>query len=258
MRLVVFVLPGRVKGFPILPERGIRDLYILECPQEYPEDPVTCFLTSGNSYFGDLTGAFTAPMQPVFDPSHEYAAGLDWGQTTDYSALVVLDKTTRTQVDILHINKLKWKEIRQRVVDMLFKWTSTRCDSGHVTQGKHDTCPECEIKKVSHKFPRFAAESNSIGSVNIEALMEQGLSIQSFETNNETKSDMMSGLYEAIHTNGWKLQDYPVLRHEMYNFVSKQLPSGVWRLAADGEGHDDTVMGLGIAHWVASVPIQVF
>src|SRR6185369_11301344 len=24
-------------------------------PQEYPEDVVSCFLTSGNSYFGDLT-----------------------------------------------------------------------------------------------------------------------------------------------------------------------------------------------------------
>jgi hypothetical protein len=46
-----------------------------------------------------------------------------------------------------------------------------------------------------------------------------------------------------------RLLDWDVQRAEHYNFVSTQLPSGVWRLAAAGEGHDDTVIGnaLGIA-----------
>ena len=38
--------------------------------QEYPEDPLTCFLTSGNSYFGDMSNVFTAPMNPEYDASH--------------------------------------------------------------------------------------------------------------------------------------------------------------------------------------------
>lgn len=55
--------------------RELRDLF----KQEYPEDPTTCFLTSGNSYFGDLSNVFIAPMNPEYNPSHEYIAGLDFG-----------------------------------------------------------------------------------------------------------------------------------------------------------------------------------
>jgi hypothetical protein len=48
--------------------------------QEYPEDVLSCFLTSGNSYFGDLSGVFTAAPAEYIE-GHEYIAGLDFGQT---------------------------------------------------------------------------------------------------------------------------------------------------------------------------------
>ncbi len=198
--------------------------------QEYPEDPITCFLTSGNSYFGDLSNVFTAPMNVEYDPDHRYFAGLDFGQSSDFTAMPVLDLTTKCQVDLLHINKLAWSEQRRRIVEMYKKW--------HIE--------------------RLGAESNSIGSVNIEALSNDKLNIQPFVTNNESKAFIMSNLYEAIHSNGWKLQPYPVERHEMQIFTSVQLPSGIWRLAADGEGHDDTVIGLGIGLYTCTVPMQIF
>ena len=207
----------------------IRELKSL-FKQEYPEDPITCFLTSGNSYFGDLSGVFTAPMDIEYDPTHEYYAGLDFGQSSDYTAMPILDKTTKRQVDLLHMRKLAWAEQRQRIIDMYNKWHCTR----------------------------LGAESNSIGSVNIEALQSAGLQVQPFVTNNESKAYIMSNLYESIHTGGWKLQDHPVQRHEMQTFVSTQLPSGIWRLAADGEGHDDTVIGLGIGLYTCTVPMQIF
>lgn len=198
--------------------------------QEYPEDPITCFLTSGNSYFGDLSNVFTAPMNVEYHPDHRYFAGLDFGQSSDYTAMPVLDLTIKHQVDLLHINKLSWAEQRRRIVQTYNKW--------HVE--------------------RMGAEWNSIGSVNGEALINDGLQIVPFETNNESKAFIMSSLYEGVHTNGWKLQNWPVERHEMQTFVSTQLPSGIWRLAADGEGHDDTVMGLAIAHYTCTVPMQIF
>ncbi len=194
--------------------------------QEYPEDPITCFLTSGNSYFGDLAGVFTAPMQTEYNPTHEYVAGLDFGQSNDYTAMPVLDVTAKQQVDLLHIRKLPWKEQRKRVGDMYRKW---HCG-------------------------RMGAEKNSIGSVNIEALVDDGLNVQPFDTTNSSKNGIMSELYEGIHTHNWKLQDHPAQRHEMQTFVSVQTPTGLWRLAAEGEGHDDTVMGLGIAYWTAYNP----
>jgi hypothetical protein len=202
--------------------------------QEYPEDPITCFLTSGKSYFGNLSHCFNAPMNTVYDPSHKYFGGLDFGQSNDFTVMIVLDKTAKRMVDIMRINKLEWKEQRKRIVQMHNKWHLSNC----------------------------GAEINSIGSVNYEALADEKIKVTPFETNNESKAYIMSSLYEALHPelpiNQWQLQDDPSLHHEMNTFVSTQLPSGVWRLAADGEGHDDTVMALAIALYTAMTSMQIF
>ncbi|CAK0770234.1 conserved hypothetical protein [Gammaproteobacteria bacterium] len=191
--------------------------------QEYPEDPYTCFLTSGNSYFGDISHVFTAPMGATYQEGHEYRAGLDFGRDFDFLSLTVLDKTTREQVDLLHINQLSWEELRRRV--------KLKYDYWH-------------LKSV-------AAESNSIGSVNIEAMRKMGMVVIPFETTNISKAGIASDLYDVLHAekNWLKLQPHEVQRHELNIFVADQLPSGVWRLAAEGQGHDDTVVSLMIANW---------
>jgi len=198
--------------------------------QEYPEDPVTCFLTSGDSFFGDLSEVFTAPLNPLYNEDHEYFAGLDFGQTSDFTAMIILDKTTKTQVDLLHIRRLSWAEQRRRIREMYKKW---RCSA-------------------------VGAEKNSIGSVNIEALLDDGLRVIPFDTTNQSKYDIMTRLYEGIHTGGWRLQGHSVLRQEMQTFVTaQQTASGLWRLAADGSGHDDTVMSLAIAKWTVDMAVRM-
>ena len=199
----------------------LRALFI----QEYPEDPITCFITSGNSYFGDIEGVYTASENTPYQSGHRYAAGLDWGQENDYTAMIVLDATTREMVDKLHVRKMSWGEIRRRAKQLYSKWN---------------------LKYI-------VAEANSIGSVNIEELRKLKMKVIPFDTNNESKSTIMGALYEALH-DGWKLQDWEVLKHELRTFVSTQLPSGIWRLAADGEGHDDTVIALALAYDAVNTP----
>lgn len=191
--------------------------------QEYPEDPVSCFLTSGNSFFGDLTGVFITPYEVQYDPTHKYCAGLDFGQK-DFTSMSVFDKTMKQQVDLLHVNKLDWSEIRRRIKQTYDKW--------HLNS--------------------VLAESNSIGSVNIEELNKIGVTCEMFETNNESKQNIMSNMNEAIHSGGWKLLDIPVQKHEMNTFVATQLPSGAWKYAAEGNGHDDTVMSNALGIWKAT------
>ena len=48
--------------------------------QEYPEDPYTCFLTSGDSAFPGVQNVMGPPVQTTPNPTHRYVAGLDWGQ----------------------------------------------------------------------------------------------------------------------------------------------------------------------------------
>lgn len=197
--------------------------------QEYPEDVISCFLTSGNSYFGDLSNVFTAPLEAKYIEGHEYVAGLDFGQTNDYTAMVVIDITTKKQVDLLHIRKFEWAEQRRRISAMYKKW----------------------------KCSRIGAESNSIGSVNIEALRSDGLRILPFTTTNASKSEIMARLYEAFHSNELKMQPHDIQRHEYNTFVSSQTTTGMWKLAAEGDGHDDTVIAGAIAWWVNARRVEM-
>lgn len=206
-------------------QRELRRLFI----QEYPEDPQSCFLVSGESYFGNLANVFTAPMDQVkykpvsdTDQPHKYSAGLDWGRENDYTVLVVIDVTTKKQVDLLHVNKLPWSEIRHRTKMMLDKWG---------------------IRVV-------VAEENSIGSTNIEELEKLGVRVHPFATLNKNKAEIMSDLYEAIHEKDLKLFAHAETRHQFESFISTQLDSGVWRISAAGKGHDDIVIATALA-WLA-------
>jgi hypothetical protein len=188
--------------------------------QEYPEDPVTCFLTSGDSYFPVeiLSMAFTAPFGATYDPTHIYTAGLDFGQSNDFTYMPIIDRTANVQVDYLYVNRQPWAEQRRKIKNMYLKW--------HVAT--------------------LLAEKNSIGSVNIEELQADFVNVTPFETTNESKGKLIGDYYDALE-NGLKLLDWDVQKAEHYAFVATQLPSGVWRLAAKGDGHDDTVLGNAMA-----------
>lgn len=205
-----------------LKKRELKHLF----KQEYPEDPHTCFLTSGNSYFGDVSECFTAPLDVEYNPDHRYYAGLDFGQTTDPSVMIVIDRDTGCMVDKLRMLKLSWKEQRKRIAALYHKW-------------------HCHL---------MVAERNSIGSVNIEKLQENNLNVRPFDTTNQSKATLMSDLHENLHSGTLQLQKWDVLEHEMNTYISSQLPSGLWRLAAADSGHDDTVMSLGLANVAMSTP----
>ena len=192
--------------------------------QEYPEDAYTCFLTSGNSYFGDISDVYTAPLNAQWQEGHEYRAGLDFGQQNDFTAMHVIDITVKRQVELLHVNKMSWSDIRRRIAQRYAYW----------------------------HLPFLLAEDNSIGAVNIEELRKLGLRIMPFETTNESKANIMADYHEALHERGLKLQPHEVQRHEMSVFVASQTPTGLWRLAAEGDNHDDTVIAGALA-WHAYI-----
>lgn len=204
-------------------QRDLKHLF----PQEYPEDTATCFLQSGFGYFGDVSAALKAPLGPTPQADHYYVAGLDFGQTQDYTALHVADLTARCQVDLLRVNNLPWAEMRRRVVERCQRW----------------------------RVRLLMAEGNSMGATNIEELRKElrtagvATRVQVFQTSNETKADIMGNLYELLHSSGYQMQPIPEQTHELNAFVATQLPSGAWRLAASGTEHDDTVIGAALAAW---------
>ena len=201
-------------------QRELKHLFL----QEYPEDPLTCFLLSGLGYFGDISAALTALLNPLYHQDHVYVAGLDFGQANDFTALSIADVTARQEVSRLRINRLPWSEMRRQI--------ASRCQAWGVSV--------------------LVAEANSMGTTNIEELHKElearkiETVVVPFWTTNDSKTSIAANLYETLHSaDGLKLQndlDDPAWTRELNAFVAKQLPSMVWRLEAADNEHDDTVI----------------
>lgn len=187
--------------------------------QEYPEDVYSCFLASGNSFFGDTSHVYKVPFGIEPDSAHRYVAGLDFGQSNDYTVMIIVDATAMQQVDKLRINKLRWEDMRARIKTMYSKWN----------------------------VDLVIAEKNSIGNPNIEALQADGITIQPFETTAKSKPPLIQGLYAALHETGLLLQNDPDIRHELNNFISAQTASGTWKYEGADGTHDDCVIALALA-----------
>lgn len=206
--------------------------------QEYPEDPKSCFLASGISYFRNTDHVFTAPLNAQPIKGRRYAGGLDFAQTNDYTVLMIMDCETLELVDMLRINRLEWQEMRRQISVMANKW-------------------DAEV----------TGEANSMGTTNIELLqkgetMEDGTKIlpvklTPFDTLPSTKPPLIQGYYHALHEAGLRLFDYSddldtnVVSFELNAFISRQLPSGAWAYEAGGSAHDDTVTA-GALMWHAA------
>lgn len=217
---------------------GIQELGAI-FQQEYPEDIHTCFLHSGFGYFGDVDQYFTAPSNAQPDATHTYVAGLDFGQQVDFTAFYILDATTNQFVDLLHINRERWSDIRAEIRRYIKKWN------------------------VRH----MRAEANAMGSSEIEILRhecdEEGLevSIWSFDMTASSKPALMRTYRSAMQDAGLRHPRSPLVLAEHRAARSKLTAKG-WTLesprdsAVDGTvtGHGDTVVAAALA-WSAAIGI---
>ena len=173
--------------------------------------------------FRGVDKVLTVPkgLKPV--EGHRYAFGVDWGKEHDYTAIVVIDTTTRQVVAIDHFNQISWQLQRGRLRALYDQWQ-----------------PAVII-----------AEHNSIGGPNIEALQGEGLPVQSFITNGSSKPPLIEGLALAIERGEIGLINEPKLVNELQAYTMERMPSGSFRYNAPSGMHDDLVIATALA-WQAS------
>ncbi|MCC6612499.1 MAG: hypothetical protein IT320_03415 [Anaerolineae bacterium] len=205
--------------------------------QEYPEDAYSAFLSSGDGYFRLSEATFSANPAPLYLAGHRYVAGLDFGQTNDYTVCSVIDATTREQVALLRINRRSWAEMRRAVLDLCRAW------------GVHT----------------LVAETNAMGSTNIESLIEEfdaaecDTTIAPFTTSYASKTTLIESLRLALEETGLTLLPDPAQRHELEIYTRSQTSSGGWQLSAPPGEHDDCVIALALAwHAAGAGPLVLF
>ena len=150
---------------------------------------------------------------------HIYVAGVDWGRHHDYTAIAIIDATTRQMVALDRFHKIGWSLQRGRLRTLAERWRPSV----------------------------IWAEANSFGAPNIEALQEEGLPMRSFVTTSKSKSPLIESLALAIERTYLALLDDPVLLAELANYSMETLPAGGYRYGAPPGLHDDTVIATALA-----------
>jgi hypothetical protein len=189
------------------PERVFREEYLAE------------FIDDAGQVFRDLipqvpAGAIQAPRS-----GHRYVLGVDWGREQDYTAVIVLDVEGQQVVALDRFRDLKWSFQQERIAQLARHW-------GNAV---------------------IWAESNSMGTANIEALQQLDVTVYSFATTAHSKPPLIENLALAIERGDLRLLDDPVLLNELASYSIQRLPGGGFRYSAPAGMHDDTVMALAIA-----------
>ncbi len=180
------------------------------------------FIEDGGVVFRRVRESATSAGQDKAVEGHQYAFGVDWGKTNDFTVISVIDLTTREQVAIDRSNRVDYA----------------------VQVGRLTALNE------QFKPSTIVAERNSMGEPVIEQLVREGLPVQPFLTTNATKAGIIEALALAFERQELSILNDPVQIGELESFEPTRLPSGLTRYAAPEGMHDDTVMALALS-WSA-------
>jgi len=188
----------------------------------YLQEFEAMFIDDAGGVFRKVMEAATASPQDEAVAGHQYAFGVDWGKTADFTVVSVLDLTTNEQVALDRSNRVDYA---------------------------------VQVGRLTALFERFRpttiiAERNSMGEPVIEQLIREGLPVQPFLTTNATKAAAIDALTLAFERSELRILNDPVQIGELQAFEAERLPSGLTRYGAPEGMHDDTVMALALA-WQA-------
>ncbi len=196
----------------------------LEVPElVFIQEYLAQFVEDNAGLFRKVMAAAIAEKQAVPIPGHAYVFGVDWGRSGDYTVISVVDSTTGEQVSMDRFNQVDYElqKGRLEVLNRLFKPTV------------------------------IVAESNNMGGPLIESL-RQTLPIQPFVTTNASKKEIIDDLALGLEQGTFRILNDAIQLGELLSFEQTRLPSGLWRYAAAGNGHDDCVISLALSKYAAS------
>ena len=149
--------------------------------------------------------------------------GVDLAQTGDYTVAVVMDASGAV-VEIYRDNNKEWEQMTTNIIRLARKYTAT-----------------------------VMIETNSMGSVILEAIRKQYQDTHGFTTSNQSKRDIVESLIMGFNTNQITIPSnelYPELHRELEVFEMTYNPqSRSIKYAARPPFHDDIVIALCIANW---------
>jgi len=202
---------------PHLSEAALTELTENMTEEDYQQEILAQFLEGQGAVFRYVTDRATLQRHDPYEG--HFVAGLDWAQKQDFTVMVIMDSATKQVVDYDRFNGVDWALQRGRVQALYERWK-----------------PETII-----------AESNSIGSPNIEALQREGLPVQPFETTASSKPPLIESLVLAFDRNEIAILDDPIMTGELMAYERTITSTGRSQYNAPAGMHDDCVIALALA-----------
>jgi hypothetical protein len=183
------------------------------------------FLDDGAGVFRGVREALRGYIQKDPVPGRSYGMGVDIARKEDWTVLTVIDLTTRQIVWVDRFNKIDWPFIEARIVATAIKYNNAI----------------------------VGIDSTGVGDPVYQNLKRKGLSIRPYQFTNESKKDLIENAvieieFERIHLP----VDIPeVFLHELDIFQSEYTKAGNVRYSAPEGYHDDCVISVCLAIWIA-------
>lgn len=175
------------------------------------------FLQSEGAVFRNIKANLTAPSNasPEDHKGHRIVSGLDWAQKHDFTAHSIGCADCKIELELDRFNQIDWGFQRQRIKAKYDKWG----------------------------IQQILAEHNSIGSPNVEALRDEGLPVEIFETTAQSKGPLIQSLALALERCEYQWLNQPVATAELVAYESKiSTVTGRASYSAPEGMHDDTVI----------------
>ena len=155
----------------------------------------------------------------VPQPGHVYIFGLDWGKTTDFTCVPIVDVGERRLVHLARFNGMDYPAQLENIRQLCTLWE-----------------------------PRnIVAEANAMGEPLCDQLIQDGLPLQKFYTTNTTKREIIEALQVGFEQGHIQIFAHDVLMRELEEYTATITAMGNIRYSAPPGGHDDCVMSLALA-----------
>lgn len=202
---------------PLIAAAEIEDMRRTLPEDVYRQEVEAQFIRHEGAVFRNIQACLKAAAAATPDQhkGHEFVAGVDWAMKSDFTCISVVCVDCRCEVAFDRFNQIGWDVQRGRLKALCDVW----------------------------KPYSILAESNSIGSPNIEALVSDDLPVMGFETTASSKPPLIKSLVLAFEREEFQWLNIPVATSELIAYeATVSASTGRVSYSAPEGAHDDSVI----------------
>ncbi len=210
---------------PHVDKKAIEDLRRILPEDSFRQEIEAQFLVDSAGVFRGIRDCIRGELeQPV--PGQSYVLGLDLARLKDFTCLVVMNRQTRHVVAFERFNQVDWASQYQKIIALARKYKAV-----------------------------VSADSTGIGDPIVEAIQGSGVRVIPYKIGSAmAKQHLIDSLRVGIEKGHVSFPLIPILIKELSSYEYQVSPSGVVKFSAPGGVHDDTVVALALANWIAATP----